>query len=390
MAISESRSVGWRPVILAVLFAAAFVVWTTAPDLFSFGDADVSPLHSDEPFWTEADSTLTREEVSNIDIYSRSYPATVHITSTVLNRNWFLEVYPSSSTGSGFLVDAEGRILTNYHVVQGSAQLEVTPLTDEAESPRYAAKVIATDPRNDLALIQIRAEKPLPFLPLGKSDSVRIGQKVLAIGNPFGLEGTLTTGVISSVGRSIQDRSGILRDLIQTDAAINPGNSGGPLLDSSGNVIGVNTAIYGPGGNIGIGFAMPISRAQPLLRFVKGGAEPPEALGTEGFFVPTRFARALRLPASGHLITDVARSSVAAENGLRGAQEEIRVGNYRIPWGGDFIVAVDGRPIVAKSTLSEALALKLAGDTAKLTIIREGQELEVELTLRARANAFRL
>ncbi len=381
---------GWRRALLAMLFAAAFVVWTTAPDLFSSGSPSVSPLRPGELLWTEADSTLTPEELSNIAIYDKSYPATVHIASTVLQRNWFLEVYPQESTGSGFLIDAEGHILTNYHVVKGSAQLEVTLLIEKADSPQYKAKVLAVDPPNDLALIRIRAGTPLPYLTLGKSDNVRVGQKVLAIGNPFGLEGTFTTGVVSSVGRSIQDRSGVLRDLIQTDAAINPGNSGGPLLDSSGNVIGINTAIYGPSGNIGIGFAMPISRAQPLLRFVKGGAEPPEEIGIEGFFLPSRFARALELPSPGHLITDVARGSVAAEKGLRGARREVVVGNYRIPWGGDFIVAVDGRPIAAKGALSEALALKLAGDAVKLTIVRGGEELEVELTLRARANAFRL
>ncbi len=390
MAMRETDSLGRRRAILAVLFAAAFVVWTTAPDLFPFGRAGISPLHPDEPFWTEADSTLTPEELLNIAIYDKSYPATVHITSMVLHRNWFLEIYPQESTGSGFLIDAEGHILTNHHVVRGSSQLEVALLTEEADSPQYVAKVLAVDPPNDLALIRIQARTPLPYLTLGKSDNVRVGQRVLAIGNPFGLEGTFTTGVVSSVGRSIQDRSGVLRDLIQTDAAINPGNSGGPLLDSSGNVIGINTAIYGPSGNIGIGFAMPISRAQPLLRFVKGGAEPPEEIGIEGFFVPSRFARALKLPSRGHLVTDVARGSVAAEKDLRGARREIIVGNYRIPWGGDFIVAIDDRPIAAKSTLSEALALKLAGDTVKLTVIRDGEELEVEIILRPRANAFRL
>ena len=384
-----SDSSGMRRVILAVLLAAAFVVWTAAPDLLPFDRAAPPPLHSNGLSLTEADSTLTPEELSNIAIYENSYPAAVHITSVVLHRDWFLEIYPQESSGSGFLIDAEGHILTNHHVVRGSAQLEVALLTDEADSPRYKAKVLAVDPPNDLALIRIQAENPLPYLPLGKSDNVRVGQKVLAIGNPFGLEGTFTTGVVSSVGRSIQDRSGVLRDLIQTDAAINPGNSGGPLLDSSGNVIGINTAIYGPSGNIGIGFAMPISRAQPLLRFVKGGAEPPEEIGIEGFFVPSRFARALKLPSAGHLITGVARGSVAAEKELRGARREIVVGNYRIPWGGDFIVAVDDRPIDAKSTLSEALALKLAGDTVKLTIVRGGEEMEVEITLRPRAGSFR-
>ena len=384
--MNDSDRAGWRPVLLAGLVLAAFLYWTVRPaDL-----AKVAPAVFDEPFWTEADSTLTVDELSNIDIYSRASPATVHITSTVLQRNWFLEVYPSESTGSGFLIDPEGRVLTNYHVIQGSAELEVTPLADDDTGHRYKAKVLGTDPANDLALLQIRPEGPLPFLPLGDSDAVQVGQKVLAIGNPFGLEGTLTTGVVSSIGRSLQSRSGVLRDLIQTDAAINPGNSGGPLLDSSGNVLGVNTAIYGPGGNIGIGFAMPISRAKALLRFVKGGGEPHEAPGIDGFFINRRWSRALRLPATGFLITAVASGSAAAEAGLRGARREVVVGNYRIPWGGDFVIAVDGIRVTDSGKMREALALKLAGDSVVYRIVRNGEEAEVSVTLRGRGGAVRL
>ena len=364
----------------AALLAAVFLCWLTWPAELG----RVAPAVFDEPFWTEAESTLAADELENIGIYDEASPATVHITSTVLQRNWFLEVYPSESTGSGFLIDADGRILTNHHVIRGSAELEVSPLSVEADPRRYKATVLATDPTNDLALIQIRPDAPLPYLRLGDSDVVRVGQKVLAIGNPFGLEGTLTTGVVSSTGRSIQNRSGILRDLIQTDAAINPGNSGGPLLDSSGNVIGVNTAIYGPSGNIGIGFAMPINRAKALLRFVKGGGEPPEELGIEGFFVSRRWVRALRLPSTGYLITEVAPDSAAAEAGLRGARRDVIVGNFRVPWGGDFIVEIDGVPITDRGKMQEALSLKLAGDSVALEILRDGEELVTHVTLRSR------
>lgn len=375
-----------RLVVLSLLLLGGFAYWGSSPQhLFR-----VTPEVFDEPFWTEADSILGREELSTIDIYSRASPATVHITSTVLQRNWFLEIYPNESTGSGFLIDPDGRILTNHHVIQGSAELEVTLLGDGEGANRYSAEVIATDPSNDLALIRIRAGGPLPFLTLGDSDAVRVGQKVLAIGNPFGLQGTLTTGVVSSTGRSIQNRSGVLKDLIQTDAAINPGNSGGPLLDSSGNVIGVNTAIYGPGGNIGIGFAMPVSRAKALLRFVKGGAELPRDLGIVGLFLSRRWARALRYPTTGYLVTEVERGSAAEEAGLRGAEREVIVGNYRIPWGGDLIIAVDGVEITARSTMREALALKLAGDTVMLRVIRSGEQIDVEATLKGRGLGVRL
>ena len=376
----------WRPIALAVLLLGAFAYWSVWPERLG----RFAPEVFDEPFWTEADSTLTGEELSNIEIYNRASPATVHITSTVLHRNWFLEIYPSESTGSGFLVDADGRILTNYHVIQGSAELEVTLLAEEDDGNRYTANVVATDPANDLALIQIRPSGPMPFLTLGDSDSVQVGQKVLAIGNPFGLEGTLTTGVVSSTGRSIQNRNGILRDLIQTDAAINPGNSGGPLLDSSGHVIGVNTAIYGPSGNIGIGFAMPVSRAKALLRFVKGGAEPPEELGISGLFLSRRWSRALRLPTTGYLVTEVESGSAADEAGVRGATREVVLGNYRIPWGGDLIVAVDGVEITDRNKMREALALKLAGDAVTLRLIRSGEETEIDVTLRGRGLGVRL
>ena len=375
-----------RAIFCGALVVFALLLWATWPVQLS----RVAPVVFEEPFWTEADSTLNADELSNIEIYNRASPATVHITSTVLQRNWFLEVYPSESTGSGFLIDAEGRILTNFHVIQGSAELEVNPLTEDDDGNRYKATVLATDPANDLALIQIRPEAPMPFLALGDSDGVKVGQKVLAIGNPFGLEGTLTTGVISSTGRSIQDRSGVLKDLFQTDAAINPGNSGGPLLDSSGNVIGVNTAIYGPSGNIGIGFAMPINRAKALLRFVKGGAQPPQDMGVEGFFLTRRWSRALRLPTTGYLVTDVARGSAAAEAGLRGASRDIIVGNYRVPWGGDVIIEVDGAAVTDKTSMQQALSLKLAGDRVALRVLRGDAELELTVTLRGRNMGVRL
>ena len=376
----------WPSIVVAMLLLGGFVYWSAWPERLG----RVAPEVFEEPFWTEADSTLTSEEHSNIEIYNRASPATVHITSTVLHRNWFLEIYPSESTGSGFLIDADGRILTNYHVIQGSAELEVTLLAEADDGDRYTAEVVATDPSNDLALIQIRPEGPMPFLTLGDSDAVRVGQKVLAIGNPFGLEGTLTTGVVSSTGRSIQNRNGVLRDLIQTDAAINPGNSGGPLLDSSGHVIGINTAIYGPSGNIGIGFAMPVSRAKALLRFVKGGAEPPEDLGIVGLFLSRRWSRALRLPTTGYLVTEVEAGSAADEAGIRGASREVVLGNYRIPWGGDLIIAVDGVEITDRNKMREALALKLAGDTVTLRVVRASKEVEVDVTLRGRGLGVRL
>ena len=382
------RQIGWRPFWLAALMAAAFVLWTTSPRWLG---REAPMLPPADPFWTEAQSSgLTQEELADIDIYNRAASATVNVTSTVLRQNWFFDVYPTSESGSGFLIDAQGRILTNHHVIKGGSKIQVTLLHDEAS---YDAELLAFDEANDLALIRIEAGKEIPHLTIGDSENLKVGQKVLAIGNPFGLEGTLTTGVISSLGRTIRDNDSLLEDMIQTDAAINPGNSGGPLLDSSGNVIGVNTAIYGPGGNIGIGFAMPISRAKPLLEFVlsDGSSRPAEPMGLRSLFLPTRLSNALDLADQpGFLIVDVDRGSAASEAGLRGADREVIVSNYRIPVGGDLIVAVDGRRVTHQRVMSQALSLKAGGDTVTLTIVREGREIDVTVKLRARSRGIRL
>ena len=374
-----SRRFGLRAFWLAALLAAAFVLGTTSPDWMRPDRDTVAPA----PFWTEAQSTsLTQEEVSNIDIYNRTSPATVNITSTVLKRGWFFEMYPVEESGSGFLVDAKGRILTNHHVIKGDApQLEVRL----ADKSRHKAEVLATDEANDLALIQIKTDEPLEYLTLGHSDNLEVGQKVLAIGNPFGLERTLTTGVISSLDRSIRTRDGVLEAMIQTDAAINPGNSGGPLLDSSGNVIGVNTAIYGPGGSIGIGFAMPIGRAKPLLEYIASGGKSrlPQPIGLRHMFLPDRPAEALDLPSAGLLVTEVRRGSAAHEAGLRGATREVILGNYAIPWGGDFIIEVEGREVTHQRALSQVMSLKHGGDTVRLKVIREGDAVDVSVALKS-------
>ena len=213
-------------------------------------------------------SGLGGDEVNNIDIYKASKESVAYITSTVYQQTFFFEMVPTRALGSGFLISGDGRILTNNHVISGSSKIEVR----FSDGSRYIAKVLVADRSDDLAMIQIDPKKKLPFLKLGDSDGLQVGQKVLAIGNPFGYEGTLTTGVVSSLARKIQTENSTLEGLIQTDAAINEGNSGGPLLDSQGNVIGINTAILAPsGGNIGIGFVMPINRAKAMLDDFRAG-----------------------------------------------------------------------------------------------------------------------
>ena len=381
---SGGRPIGFRPLWLAAVITTFFVLWTTSPPGVPWRSAPTSSPNFPTPYWTEAQATgLTAEEQSNIDIYTRANQATVNITSTVLKRGWFLELQPSAASGSGFLIDEEGRILTNHHVIDGNApRIEVT-LSDKS---RHQAEVLAVDEANDLALIRIRADRDLPSLQLGQSDNLKVGQKVLAIGNPFGLEGTLTTGIISSLGRSIRDGESFLEDMVQTDAAINPGNSGGPLLDSSGNVIGVNTAIIGPG-NVGIGFAMPISRAVPLLEYERTGGKARQAShpGFRTLFLSGRFLRALDLPGeSGYLVAEIVRGSAGAAAGLRGAQREVVLGNYLIPWGGDFITHVDGREVAHRRVLSQVLSLKHGGDTLRLTVIRDGKQQTIDIELQSK------
>jgi S1-C subfamily serine protease len=340
---------------------------------------------SDVPLWSEPivahSAGLGTDEQNNIDIYKSSKESVVYVTSTVYQTNFFFEPVQTKELGSGFLINSEGQILTNNHVVSGSSQVEVT-LPDQS---RYKAQILFKDKVNDLALIKIEPKKPLPHLSLGDSDRLQVGQKVLAIGNPFGLAGTLTVGVISALGRPIQgENNQDLEGMIQTDAAINSGNSGGPLLDSQGQVIGINTAIYGPnGGNVGIGFAMPINRAKSLLDDFRTGKKlAPARLGVSSLLVSGDLARALKLPESGGLLINrVERGSAADGAGLHGADSQVIVGNYRIPVGGDLITAIDGKPVEAEDAVIRSLSRKHAGEIMTLTIYRGGRSMELKVTL---------
>jgi len=370
-----------RIVVITALLVSGFLLVTTKTD---WGQRRIlDPVSSAAPLWSGPSSThatgLSSDETNNIDIYKSSHLATVNITSTVYRRTIFFEVYPSKDQGSGFLISSDGKILTNSHVVANERQLEVT-LSDQS---RYKAQLLSRDEANDLALLQIVPRAKLPSLHLGDSDGLQVGQKVLAIGNPFGLEGTLTTGIVSSLGRSIRgENDQTLEGLIQTDAAINPGNSGGPLLDSSGNVVGINTAILGPnGGNIGIGFAMPINRAKLMLDDFQAGRKRPK-LGVSVVPISGDYADALRLPTQGGLlIQEVDPDSAAAHAGLRGGRQEVQIGNAEVLVGGDLIMSIDGKPVDRDDAISRALSGKRTGDTLELTIFRGGKTMNVRVRL---------
>ncbi|HYL36768.1 MAG TPA: trypsin-like peptidase domain-containing protein [Bryobacteraceae bacterium] len=372
----------WRVLVITALLVGGFLLITSKTDWGRH--SIIGPIsNAGGRIWSgpsvARSAGLSSDELNNIEIYKSAHLATVNVTSTVYRRTIFLEIYPSRDQGSGFLISADGKILTNSHVVTNERQLEVT-LSDQT---RYKGTLIARDEANDLALIQISPRKKLPALRLGDSDSLQVGQKVLAIGNPFGLNGTLTTGVVSSLGRNIRgENDQELEGLIQTDAAINFGNSGGPLLDSAGDVIGINTAILGPnGGSIGIGFAMPINRAKAMLDDTQAGRKRPR-LGVTVVPVSGDYADALNLPTSGGLLVqEVEPGSAAARAGLRGGKETVQIGNVQLVVGGDLIMAIDGHPIDREDAISRALSRKRAGDTLELTIFRNGRTTVVRVKL---------
>lgn len=368
-----------RTLFIAALLVGAFVVYSNQSGFVASPEA---PANVSFAVPTVALSAgLSADEQNNIDIYKAADASVVYITSTVYQEDFFFGPQKSQGIGSGFIISADGQILTNNHVVSGSSELEVTM----PDKTRYKAQIITRNPSDDLALIKIDPKnKKLPVLKLGDSEALQVGQKVLAIGNPFGLSGTLTTGVVSALGRTFRTEDRELEGMIQTDASINSGNSGGPLLDSQGNVIGINTAIYGPGGgSVGIGFAMPINRAKRLLQDLKSGlktAQPSIGVTTQPLFGD--WARALDYPESGGLLVqNVGQRSPAARAGLRGADRRVRVGNYAILYGGDFITHVDGKAVKGEDDISRAASAKHAGDVVELTIIRGGRSMKLSVTL---------
>jgi S1-C subfamily serine protease len=372
-----------RPFFLAALMAAAFL-YVTSVAHWDVGRV-FQPVRTVGRMWTEPTSAatagnFTADEQNNIDIYRGAREATVNITSIVVQEDWFWGSYQGQGAGSGFIVNPDGQILTNFHVVNGSAKLTVT-LSDKKT---YTARILARDRRDDLALIKIEAGRKLPALHLGDSDNLAVGQKVLAIGNPFGFGGTLTTGVLSSLDRSIKTEDESLEGMIQTDAAINPGNSGGPLLDSHGNVIGINTAIYGQQGNIGLGFALPINRAKAMLEeYTKTGHVSQARLGIASALpITADLAEALNLPREdGLLVQRVEPRSAASEYGIRGGTRRVFWGNYPILIGGDYIVAVDGQHIEGDNFLQRAVNRKRGGDWMELTIYRDGRRMQLKVKL---------
>jgi putative serine protease PepD len=320
-----------------------------------------------------------------INVYSRVSPSVVNITTRILRRNFFYDLVPEVGAGSGFVLDKEGYVVTNYHVIKDARQVEVTFL-DETSVP---AKIIGSDPRNDIALLRVEAPPELLTpVELGNSTDLVVGQRTIVIGNPFGqFGGTMTTGVVSALNRSIEGQDGRqISGIIQTDAAINSGNSGGPLLDSSGRVIGINTAIFSPSGtNAGVGFSIPVDTLKRVLPDLRefGRYRHPWLGIRYAYRVTPALADALKLPVEqGLLLVEIHRGSPLNMAKVKGASAETVIGNQRIYTGGDILIGVDGQAITTLEDLNIMLETRhQVGDVVNVTVIQNEEEKTIPMEL---------
>ncbi len=344
---------------------------------------------ADNLYKASGDGHYSGDELRNIRVYERYNQAVVNITTETLSLNWFLEPVPrEGGTGSGSIIDDQGYVLTNHHVVRDAYKVHLTLF----DGSQFEGKVIGTDRENDLAVVEFDPEnRELTTIPFGDSSTLKVGQHVLAIGNPFGYSRTLTTGIVSGLGRPVRSSKNlVIRDMIQTDASINPGNSGGPLLDADGRMVGINTMIYSPsGGSVGIGFAIPAETARRVVpelieygRVRRGWIE----------FFPVQLEPSIvrygDLPVKkGILVSEVKSGGNAEAAGIRGGDKDrgVRYGRSVIYFGGDIIVAVDGTAVKGFADLFAALEDNRPGETVEVVVIRgRGKRISLEVTLAER------
>src|SRR6516164_6016073 len=373
-----------RQFVIVVLLVGGFWFITTHfpsgwnPLTLTGARGSNSPLELTE---AQAAPAFDAEEQNNISVYRHVLPSVVNITSRAVGFNIFYGAVPQEGQGSGFILDKAGHVLTNFHVVAGANRgIEVTL----SNKRTFKATVIGSDKVHDLALLKIDAPDLQPVT-LADSTQLAVGEKVYAIGNPFGLSGTMTQGIISSI-RSIRNGDGApIEDAIQTDAAINPGNSGGPLLNSRGEVIGINTMIASNGAeqSSGIGFAIPINTAKAVLAdLTRYGQVRRPSLGIVSYPIGPDLAEQMGLNAdAGVLIQKVVPGGAADRAGLRGGNEQAYVGNTPIMLGGDLIVAIDGQQVTDPQDISVIMDKHQAGDTISITVLRGRRQVTVKLTL---------
>lgn len=371
-----------RILLGVVLLGAAFfagVAWkskdTNSDNLANTTNSSLANESGNAQQVAASSSNLNDAELATIKLFENAAPSVCFITTTNTRLDYFTRDVTEiqRGSGSGFVWDGKGHIVTNYHVIQGADKAQVT-LSDGSAWP---ASLVGVAPEKDLAVLKIDvASNKLRPIPVGVSESLRVGQSVLAIGNPFGLDQTLTTGIVSALGREIQSVSGIpIRDVIQTDAAINPGNSGGPLLDSSGRLIGVNTAIYSPSGaSAGIGFSIPVDVVRWVVpELIQYGKVKRPTLGVE----LARQQIAQRLGLEGALVLDVVKNSAAARAGIQPTSRD-RYGSIRL---GDIIIGINGESVKSNNDLYLVLEKYNPGDMVRVKIMREERPVELELRL---------
>ncbi len=362
-----------RLIWIALIFILIWIVWKSVPDFRGW----FAPKPDAAPRTVAARGDLAADEKATIELFEKSKDAVVFITTKALVRDfWTRNVFSvPRGTGSGFIWDDAGHVITNYHVIEGASEAMVK-LSDGTD---YKAALVGTSPSHDIAVLHIGVGlKRASPVPLGTSRDLKVGQKVFAIGNPFGLDWTLTTGIVSALDRSLGGNNGTIEHLIQTDAAINPGNSGGPLLDSAGRLIGINTAIYSPSGaSAGIGFAVPVDTVNRVVpQLIRSGKYIRPSLGIA---LDERINERLKtvLHVKGVVILRVSPDSAAARAGLRGAK--ITREGELVP--GDIIIAVNGKTVDTVGKLNAALDEYTAGNTLKLGILRDEKSAEIAVTL---------
>ncbi|GHV82310.1 peptidase S1 [Spirochaetia bacterium] len=333
----------------------------------------------------------TADERENISVYERLNEAVVNITTETVAINWFLEPVPQEGgSGSGSIIDTRGQVLTNNHVIENAYKVFITL----ADGSQFEGTIVGTDPENDLAVLKFDPPQgmQLKTVPYGDSANLKVGQKVLAIGNPFALERTLTVGIVSGLGRPIHiSRQNIIQNMIQTDASINPGNSGGPLLDAQGKMIGINTMIYSPsGGSVGIGLAVPVNTAKRVVaELIESGKVRRGWIDASVVQLFPNLVQYAKLPVnSGLLVSRTKRNGFAEKAGLRQGTEPVRYGSSVIYLGGDIINSVDGMKINTLADLYSALEDNKPGQKVAVEILRGGKTVKMEITLADREEAL--
>ena len=355
----------------------------------SMGKTDAFDLEAETPSVNVANDSpnYTQDELQNISVYEKCNEAVVNITTQTMGYNWFLEpVITGSGSGSGSIIDKRGYVVTNCHVIEDATTINISL----ADGTSYEGHVIGKDIESDIAVIKFDPDPKaeLKTIDFGNSDALKVGQKVIAIGNPFALERTMTTGIISGLGRPIQSSNNvIIRNMIQTDAAINPGNSGGPLLDSKGHMIGINTIIYSKSGSSsGVGFAIPVSTARRVVRDLLASGRVNRGTIQASFVQNTgRIAAYAGYKIStGLLVNKVRSGSKAAQGGLKGGTKAVQYGTFNpqtIYLGGDIITEVNGIKIDRLADFYSALEDKKPGDKINITVYRDGHIIGLTIEL---------